>query len=70
MTIAWNSWDETFRFKHEGDGVAFRKHDERMRGFRLAHPRVETIDSKGVMTAAWPAFLPVPKVKLVRYWQN
>ncbi len=69
MTMAWNSRrDETFYSK---DYIAsFQRHDEYMRRFRLAHPKVETIDSKGVRTENWLALLPVQQVKLARYWQN
>ena len=70
MTTAWNSRDGTFHFKHEDDEASFQKHDELVRRFRLAHPRVETIDSKGVMIADWPVLLPIQRVKLARYWQN
>ena len=70
MTMAWNSRDEMFYSDHEDDRASFRKHDEFMRRFRFAHPRVETIDSKGVRTADWLSLLPIQQVKLARYSQN
>ena len=70
MTTEWKSRDEMFHFNHEDDGCSFQIHSEVMRRFRLAHPKVETIDSKGVRTVDWLALLPIQQVKLARYWQN
>ena len=71
MTMAWNSnRDETFYSDSEDYRASFQRHNEYMRGFRLAHPKVETIDSKGVRTADWLALLPIQPVKLARYSQN
>ena len=54
----------------ETDGDFFRKHDECMRRFRLAHPEVETAGASGVRASDWLVFLPIKKVRLAKYSKN
>ena len=54
----------------DNDGVSFQKHDETMKIFRLAHPRIETTESKDVETAGRLVLLPIQKVKPAKYSQN
>ena len=54
----------------ENDEASFRKHDESMRIFRLAHPKVETTGLKDVETAERPVLVPIQKVKLANCSQN
>ena len=53
----------------ETDGEFFRKHDEYMRRFRLAHPEVETA-GPSVRASDWLVFVPIKKVRLAKYSKN
>ena len=56
--------------QNDTDGVSFQKHDETMKIFRLAHPKIETTESKDVETAGRLVLLPIQKVKPAKYSQN
>ena len=54
----------------ENDKDSFRKHDEDMKRFRLAHPKIEVTSSKDIMTPDGNILATVQKVKLDKYAQN
>ncbi len=67
----WNSKGDGFPSPdYRKDGESFQKHNEYMRGFRLAHRIMETIDSKDTKTIDWSALIPIQKVKIARHVQN
>ena len=69
MTIAWNNRKPSY-FDQRDDGVSFRTHDERMKRFCLAHPKVKTIESRDARTVDWLALMPIQKVKLAIFSRN
>ena len=66
----WNNNRDDASYHQENNGASFQKHDEYMRSFRLAHPKVETTGSKGISTADWFFLVPIQKVELVKCSQN
>ena len=56
--------------QNDTDGVPFQEHDETMKIFRLAHPRIETTESKDAETAGRLVLLPIQNVKLAKYSRN
>jgi len=70
MTTAWNNQDEMYYFNREDDGASFERHNESMRKFRLAHPRIEVTMSKDAEEVDWLTLLPVKRVKLDSYVRN
>ena len=69
MTIGWNNRNPSYH-ESKDDRVSFRVHNELMIKFRLAHPRVDTIDSKNAGTVDWQAFIPIQQVKQTMCSQN
>ena len=55
---------------NENSEASFQKHDESMRMFRSAHPKVEQRKSTDVRRTDWPALVPIRQVKLAKYLQN
>ena len=70
MTTAWNNQDEMYYFNREDGEASFQRHDESMRKFRLAHPRVEVTTSTDAEEVDWLTLLPVKRVKLDSYVRN
>ena len=70
MSIAWESRSELFNTDGESDETSFQRHNECMKEFRLAHARVETIDSKRGKKADWETLVPLQKIRLALYFQN
>lgn len=66
----WNNKGDGFPYRDEKDGDSFQKHDEGMKKFRLAHPRMEITNSKDASTMDCRALVRIPKVKLPQNWQN
>jgi hypothetical protein len=52
------------------DRESFRKHDEDMKGFFLSHPKIETTESRDIMTPDGNVLAPVQGVKLGNHVQN
>ena len=70
MSMVWSSRNRPPYSNHEDEGASFSKHNEYMRKFHLAHPKVKTVELKDVRTVAWSALVPIQKVKLAKYLQN
>ena len=70
MTTAWNNQDEMDYFNREDAGTSFDRHNESMRKFRLAHPRIEVTTSEDAGEVDWLTLLPVKSVKLDSYVRN
>jgi hypothetical protein len=49
---------------------SFREHDDIMKRFRLAHPDVDIVASKDIVTADGNLLAPIQKVKLAQHLQN
>jgi hypothetical protein len=49
---------------------SFREHDDIMKRFRLAHPDVDIVASKDIVTADGNFLAPIQKVKLAQHLQN
>ena len=49
---------------------SFQKHDAEMKKFRLAHPEIEEIRSKDIITTDGNVLAPVHKVKLTKHVEN
>jgi hypothetical protein len=49
---------------------SFHEHDDIMKKFRLAHPDVDIVASKDIMTADGNLLAPIQKVKLTAHLQN
>jgi hypothetical protein len=49
---------------------SFHEHDDIMKKFRLAHPDVNIIASKDIMTADGNLLAPIQRVKLTEHLQN
>ena len=72
MLILWirkNDEDEPSR-SNENEEEAFQKHDERMKRFRIAHPRIETIKTEEASPAGCLDLVPMQEVKLASYSHN
>ncbi|MDD5039152.1 MAG: hypothetical protein PHN78_07545 [Dehalococcoidales bacterium] len=54
----------------DDDGAFFQKHDETMKVFRLAHPKVEATEPKGADPVGQLVLLPLRKVKPAKYSRN
>ncbi|MFC1967480.1 hypothetical protein ACFLV2_02460 [Chloroflexota bacterium] len=59
----WNS-------RTNARGAELHRHDARMRGFRLTHARIDTIDSKYAIKAFYGRLLPMSPVKMPKYRMN
>ena len=72
MFIVWirKSKEDSDSHTGESEEASFWKHDECMRQFRLAHPKIETTKSKDVRTADLIALVPMKRVELARHSQN
>ena len=49
---------------------SFQKHDKEMKGFRLSHPEMETMNPRDIMTTDGNILAAVNGVKLNQYAQN
>ena len=49
---------------------SFHKHDQKMEKFRQAHPDMNIVSSKDIMTADGDVWAPVQKVKLTEPMKN
>ena len=70
MIILWikrNDKDEPYPRKEE-DGESFRKHDESMKRFRVAHPRIEPVKPKEVSPMNY--LIPARRVTLSEHTHN
>ena len=73
MIILWihkGNNDKSSQSNNENDKAAFQMHDESMRKFRLAHPKVEETASKDLRIIDNQALAPLQKVGLCQYAQN
>ena len=70
MSIIWESRSEPFYTDDESEDISFHVHNEWMRSFRRAHPKVGALDSKCRKTADWLTLVPIQKVKLEVFSQN
>jgi len=72
MLILWirksQTGEQTCHLKNSQN--SFQKHDEDMKRFRLAHPRIESTGSRDIMTTDGAILAPVQTVKLAKYSQN
>ncbi len=73
MAIVWYSNRDGQSYScRRNDEHSFQEHNERMRAFRLAHPKnwkqwgQNTSEVQGSLLA----LAPIREVVLVRYWQN
>lgn len=62
--MAWNEKSGPVYPDRDDKRDSFRRHDERMKSFRLSHARIETRDSKVVRTVQLSNLLPIATVKL------
>ena len=72
MIILWirrNDKDEPSPYKDK-DEESFRTHDERMKRFRVAHPRIETVKQKEASPSGFRDLVPVRGVRLAEYSHN
>ena len=73
MIILWvrkGNNDKSSRFNNENDKAAFQRHDESMRKFRLAHPRVAETAAKDLSIVDNQALVPLQKLGPCQYAQN
>ena len=72
MLILWirksKTGERTCPQKNDQD--SFWKHNEDMKRFRLAHPKIEATNSKDIMIADGNILATVQKVKLTKHAQN
>ena len=54
----------------KNDIEIFQKHDEKMKRFRLSHPKIEATNPQDIVTANGDILAAVHKVKLTKYTQN
>ena len=54
----------------KNDRESFPKHDEDMKKFRLAHPKIEVTSLKGIMTIDGDILAAVQNVRLSKHAQN
>ncbi|MFA5308872.1 MAG: hypothetical protein WC370_05210 [Dehalococcoidales bacterium] len=52
------------------DDESFKKHDDIMKRFRLAHPDLNIISSRDILTAEGSLLAPIDRIKLADHVQN
>ena len=73
MIILWirrGDNDKSSQANNENDKAAFQRHDESIRKFRLAHPKVEVTASKDLRILDNQALVPLQKFGPYQYAQN
>ena len=73
MIILWirkGGKDGSFPSRNNSDAASFRAHDECMKKFRLAHPRLEEAGSGSLRTLADQPLAPLQRIALGRYVHN
>jgi hypothetical protein len=71
MAILWNSRRDRSYISGGSRSRPFREHNECMRRFRLAHSKIEKIESAGTTDAPlWSTFIRVWKVIPLKFWVN
>jgi len=72
MLILWirrNDKDEPSPYSDK-DGESFRRHDERMKRFRVTHPKIETVKQEEATPSGLAGLIPVRRVRLAEYSYN
>jgi len=72
MLILWiRKTKESEQTRHDkNDKGSFQKHDEDMKRFCMAHPKIESTGSKDIITTDGAILAPVQAVKLAGNSQN
>ena len=73
MIVLWihkGNNDKSSQSNNENDKAAFQMHNESMRRFRLAHPRIEEAKAKDLRIIDNQALAPLQKVAPCQYAQN
>jgi len=73
MIVLWirrGDNDKSSQANNEKDKATFQMHDESIRKFRLAHPRIEEAESKALRVVDNQALAPLQKVAPCQYAQN
>ena len=72
MLILWIRKSNTGKpnLRQENDEESFQEHKEDMKKFRLAHPEIEVISSKDVITTDKDILAAAPNIKLNKHAHN
>ncbi len=70
MIILWIRKNKANKKKDNENFESFQEHDDIMKRFRMAHPDVNLVTSKDVVTAEGNLLAPVHQVKLAANIQN
>ena len=73
MIVLWirrGNNDKSSQSNNEKDKATFQMHDESIRKFRLAHPKIEVTASKDLRIMDNQTLVPLQKVGLCQYAQN
>ena len=70
MIILWIRKKKTDNVNGVKDAESFKEHDDIMKRFRLAHPDINSISSREIVTTEGNLLAPVHRVKMAENVQN
>ena len=70
MIILWIRKKKTDKDNGVKDAESFKEHDDIMKRFRLAHPDINSISSREIVTTEGNLLAPVHRVKMAENVQN
>ena len=70
MIILWIRKKKTDNDNGVKDAESFKEHDDIMKRFRLAHPDINSISSREIVTTEGNLLAPVHRVKMAENVQN
>jgi hypothetical protein len=72
MLILWirKKKADALKGTERADDLSFAEHDDIMKRFRLAHPDVNVVSARDILTSEGALLAPIQQVKLANHAQN